>query len=113
LGYKRPPVTARFKRGKSGNRKGRPTGRPNLATLTKAIFNQTVLVREGDKTRHMPVCEAIVRSLVGKAGQGDARALFLPVMDLLEMTGRTNDISDEERQKARHALPAPFSPRGI
>jgi tetratricopeptide (TPR) repeat protein len=108
VGYKQPPLNSRFKKGKSGNSKGRPRGRPNVATLTKAIFNKTVPVREGDKTRHMPVCEAIVRSQVGKAGQGDARALFT-VMDLLEMTGRTNEISDDERAKRGMHLSAPFS----
>jgi tetratricopeptide (TPR) repeat protein len=108
VGYQRPPVDTRFPKGKSGNPKGRPMGRPNVANLIKAIFNEPVRVREGAKTRHMPVCEAIVRSLVGKAGQGDAPALFT-VMDLLEMTGRTNEISDEERAKRSVHMPGSFS----
>ena len=44
VGYQHPPVTAQFKPGRSGNPKGRPKGRPNVANLTKAIFNEPVLV---------------------------------------------------------------------
>ena len=42
-----------------------------MANLTKALFNELVRVREGAKTRYMPVGEAIIRLLVGKAGHDD------------------------------------------
>jgi tetratricopeptide (TPR) repeat protein len=98
VGYKRPPVSGQFKRGKSGNAGGRPKGRPNVATLTKALFNAPVTVREGGTVRRMSTGEAIFRSQVAQAGGGDERSL-LTVMDILEMTGRTKDVSDEEREK--------------
>jgi tetratricopeptide (TPR) repeat protein len=105
VGYKRPPVNDRFKPGKSGNPKGRPKGRKNVANVIKDLFNASVAVRAGDKTLHMPTCEAIVRVSVNKAVSGDARSLFA-VMDLLEMTGRMNEISEEEKLKRRLKLPA-------
>ena len=105
VGYRRPPVRGQFKRGQSGNPKGRPKGRPNVSTLTKALFNEPVPVREGGKTRRMPACEAMFRLQVAQAGAGDARSLFT-VMDILEMTGRTTEISDEERDKRAMHLPA-------
>ena len=108
VGYKHPPVTAQFKPGRSGNPKGRPKGRPNVANLTKAMFNEPVPVRQGGKTRQMPTCEAIVRVLVGKAGQGDARSLTA-IMDILEMAGKTNDITDEALEKRTMHLPDSFS----
>jgi tetratricopeptide (TPR) repeat protein len=46
----------------------------------------------------MSTGEAIFRSQVAQAGGGDGRSLFT-VMDILEMTGRTKDVSDEEREK--------------
>ena len=35
VGYGRPPAHARFKPGKSGNPRGRPTGRKNLTTVIR------------------------------------------------------------------------------
>ena len=73
-GYQQPPAKTRFPKGRSGNPQGRPKGRPNIAHLIKEILNESVPVREGDKSRKMPTCEAIIRVLVMKAGQGDAQA---------------------------------------
>lgn len=108
VGYGRPPAGGQFSKGRSGNPKGRPKGQPNVASLTRLLFNEPVLVRQGGKTSHMPTAEAVFRSLVAQAARGDARALFT-VMDILEMTGRTNDISDEERAKRAMHLPASMS----
>ena len=107
VGYKHPPVKGQFKKGTSGNPKGRRKGSPNVANLTKAAFNQPVTVREGGQTRVMPAAEAIVRSLVAKAGQGDIASLNA-VMDIIEMTGHTADISDERAKNAMR-LPGTFS----
>jgi tetratricopeptide (TPR) repeat protein len=107
VGYKHPPATGQFKKGTSGNPKGRRKGSPNVANLTKAALNQPVTVREGGKTRVMPAAEAIIRSLVAKGGQGDAASLKA-VMEIVEMTGHTADISDD-RAKNSLRLPAPFS----
>ena len=107
VGYKRPPATGQFKKGTSGNPKGRRKGSPNVANLTKAAFNQPVTVREGGKTRVMPAAEAIIRSLVAKGGQGDTASLKA-VMEIVEMTGHTADISDE-RAKNSLRLPGTFS----
>src|SRR3954447_13788801 len=85
VGYKRPPVSGQFKKGKSGNRKGRPRGRPNIATLHKALFNEPVKVREGGKSRLIPAGEAILLLQASKATRGDQRSLFA-VMDILNMT---------------------------
>src|SRR5438105_10771914 len=108
VGYKRPPTDTRFNPGRSGNPKGRPRGRPNAANVFQSAFNKPVPVRQGGRTRNMPTCEAIIRSLVGKAVQGDTRSLTA-VMEIIEMTGRTDDITDEQREKIAMHLSAPFS----
>ena len=46
-GYKRPPANKRFAKGKSGNRKGRPKGTPNVADILARLFNKKVSVRDG------------------------------------------------------------------
>src|SRR5260221_11688520 len=84
VGYKRPPANSRFSPGQSGNPKGRPKGRKNVANVIRDLLNASVPVRTGDKTRHMPTCEAMARVTVNKAIGGDRRSLFA-VMDFLEM----------------------------
>jgi tetratricopeptide (TPR) repeat protein len=108
VGYQHPPAERQFKAAESGNPAGRPTGRLNVANLIKEIFNETVPVREGNRTRRLPTAEAIIRSLVAKAGQGDASALFT-VMDLIEMSGRMDELGDEELGRRQMVLPGSFS----
>lgn len=47
IGYKRPPASKRFAKGKSGNRKGRPKGTPNVADILARLFNKKISVRGG------------------------------------------------------------------
>ncbi len=45
VGYGRPPTEHQFKPGKSGNRRGRPKGSKNEATLINEILNRKIEVR--------------------------------------------------------------------
>ena len=61
VGYRRPPLHSRFKPGQSGNLKGRPAGRPNVKSMIERVIHQKLPVRQGEKTRKMPMFEAIRR----------------------------------------------------
>jgi hypothetical protein len=81
VGYKRPPKETRFKKGQSGNPKGRPKTL-NLNRDSDWSANAIVLkegerlisVREGNEIRDMPVIEAVVRKQFGTALGGNAYA---------------------------------------
>ena len=74
-GYCAPPEATRFKKGVSGNPKGRPKGRVNVATaLTKAL-REKVVINENGRRRTVTKLEAAVKQLVNKAAGGDLRAL--------------------------------------
>ena len=75
VGYCRPPSSRRFKKGHSGNPRGRPKGAKNLATYFDAILKQKVSVREGGHVKTMSKAEAMVHSVVLKAMKGDSKAL--------------------------------------
>jgi len=74
IGYKKPPVRTRFKKGKSGHPTGRPKGTPNYATAFEEALNEPVVVNEGGQRKTVGKIVAIIKQLVNKATQGDARA---------------------------------------
>ena len=41
--------------GQSGNPKGRPAGRPNVKSMIERVIHQKLPVRQGEKTREMPM----------------------------------------------------------
>jgi hypothetical protein len=74
VGYQRPPKHSQFKPGQSGNPKGRPVGSLNVNTLLKRAITKKVTVREGEKTRQMPVVELMFQTHTTKAAKGDPRS---------------------------------------
>jgi len=81
VGHRRPPKHTRFKPGISGNPKGRPRSRKNLATVFDAMSNERVSVNENGKRKTLTILERIMKQLGRKAAGGDQRAQRL-YMDL-------------------------------
>src|SRR6202030_3462192 len=46
VGYGKPPRHTRFKKGRSGNPRGRPNGSKNLSTLLSETLSEPVIVAE-------------------------------------------------------------------
>jgi hypothetical protein len=75
VGYGKPPVDTRFKKGESGNPKGRPKGTQNFATVLLRTLREQVIINENGRRREISKLEAAVKQLVNKAASGDLRAL--------------------------------------
>jgi len=75
VGYAKPPKSGQFKKGKSGNKKGRPKGARSLKTVLQAELAQKLPVKEDGKVRKISKMEALAKKLVANALSGDARAL--------------------------------------
>jgi len=75
VGYGKPPKTRQFKKGKSGNPRGRPKGSLNLATDLTAELGEHITVREDGRPRKVSKQRALIKSLMAKALQGDVRAM--------------------------------------
>jgi hypothetical protein len=98
VGYKRPPMHTRFQRGKSGNPRGRPAGRPNLKTMVERVIHQRVPIRHSEKTRDVPMLQAMVHAHAQKAAKGDARSAgvilnFVHKAGLFPDQDQANDLS--------------------
>ena len=91
IGYRRPPAAGQFKRGSSGNPKGRPKGSRNFVTLLEKELGQTVVVTEGGKKKTITRMQAMVKRLVAGALQGDQKAL-LTLIEVLRRTGKFEQV---------------------
>jgi hypothetical protein len=75
VGFGKPPKGNQFRKGASGNPRGRPTGRLNLKTVLERILQEKVVINENGVRRVVTKFEAAFKHLVNKAASGDLRAL--------------------------------------
>ena len=75
VGYGKPPKHTRFKKGHSGNPKGRPKGSRNFSSDVKKILKQPVRVSTGGKTKTVSTQFAALQRLREKALNGNDRPL--------------------------------------
>jgi hypothetical protein len=64
VGYGKPPRNTRFKKGQSGNPRGRAPGVKNLKTLLIDTLNEPVVVTENGGRRTISKRQAIIKQLV-------------------------------------------------
>ena len=102
IGRGKPPKHTHFKKGRSGNPKGRPPGTRNLKTDLTNELGGRIRVREGDRETLISKQEAFVKSLVARALKGDSRASSLLVtmmaklLDVASAPAPTEVSADEQ-----------------
>lgn len=75
IGYGKPPRQTQFRKGQSGNPKGRPKGSKNAATILRELMDRKIPVRAGGgPARPIKVIEAILTRVTEAALRGDTKA---------------------------------------
>ena len=95
VGYKKPPRSTRFKKGQSGNPRGRPSGSKNLSTLLSEALNEPVIIAENGRRRRINKRQAIIKQLVNQSANGDWRAVKMLLEILRDIEGQTEPAADE------------------
>ncbi len=75
VGFAKPPKRTRYRKGSSGNPRGRPKGKSNLATVLERILQEKITLLQNGKERVVTKFEAAIEQLVNKAASGDLVAL--------------------------------------
>jgi hypothetical protein len=75
IGYGRPPRDTQFKKGRSGNPKGRPKGSLNFSTLIEKELKAKITVNENGVRKRITKKHAIAKQLVNRAATGDHKAI--------------------------------------
>ena len=88
VGYGKPPRHTQFKRGQSGNPRGRPSGSKNFATLVTEALNEPVTIAEDGGRRKISKREAIIKQLVNRSAKADWRAITILLNIVREIEGR-------------------------
>ncbi|WP_311275576.1 DUF5681 domain-containing protein [Methylobacterium sp. WCS2018Hpa-22] len=107
IGYGKPPADRRFRKGQSGNPRGRPRGhsaplgrRDLLDAFTQAAREPIAITKDGRTIRTTQI-EALAQQLTRKALQGDMKAakLLFNTIKALAPADEPDGMSHEERLK--------------
>jgi hypothetical protein len=77
VGYKKPPKGSQWKKGQSGNSKGRPKGKKSLTTIGLDMFHKPVTVLQNGKAIKISMIDAVRAKLLATAMKGDLKAMKL------------------------------------
>jgi hypothetical protein len=104
-GYGHPPVNMRFKKGQSGNPRGRPKGGRSLATILNRALRERVVINEGGRRKTVTKLEAAVKQVTNKAASGDpvaGRQLFTLIQIIEQQPQETsmaiNSLDDNDQK---------------
>jgi Family of unknown function (DUF5681) len=75
VGFGKPPKHTRFRKGISGNPRGKPKGTRNLATILERTLREKVVINENGTRKTITKLEAALKQLVNKAASGDLAAM--------------------------------------
>src|SRR5258705_13111656 len=92
VGYGKPPRDTRFKKGQSGNPRGRPPGAKNLKTLLSEALNEMVVVTENGGRRKVTKRRAIITQLVNRSATADFRAIKI-LLDIVRDIERQSELT--------------------
>jgi hypothetical protein len=95
VGYRKPPQHSRFKKGQSGNPRGRPKGSESFARLARRILNEKIVIRENGERRTITKLQAALKQLANKAAAGDPRAIR-DVLKLQPVLAQQEDANDDK-----------------
>ena len=100
VGYGNPPKHTQFKKGQSGNPKGRPKGVKNLTTDLQEELESKIQITEDGKQKTVTKQRAMLKQMLQKAMNGDARSADVLIKLAISIEESKSGIIDDEELAA-------------
>jgi hypothetical protein len=96
VGYKRPPVESRFKKGQSGNPQGRRRRRPaTVAAILADELQSTVVINENGRRLKVQRIQVLIKEAVNQATKGN----FQPLVLITKILGSLEQLNSTATRK--------------
>jgi hypothetical protein len=103
-GYGKPPKANQFRKGRTGNPRGRARGEENIISAFKRHVLKRVKIKDGDQIRTITLAEAVILKNYGAALQKDSFAMG-NVFRLAEASDEFVDRTDAKQVGMPIAVP--------
>lgn len=97
VGRGKPPKKTQFKKGQSGNPRGRRKGSKNFKSTLQTELKRQVTINEDGRRKRISKREAVAKQLVNKAVSGDPKALPVLLREALSYETDSEDGSTGPR----------------
>jgi hypothetical protein len=104
VGYGKPPTANQFRKGRTGNPRGRGKGEENMASAFKRHVLKRVRIKDGDQTRAITLAEAVILKNYNAALQKNPLAMG-NMFRLAEDAGEFVDFTDKKQVGMPIAVP--------
>jgi hypothetical protein len=93
VGYRKPPKETQFKKGQSGNPKGRPKGSVNFIQSMEIELAKPIVISTNGKQEIVTKIAAIAKQLTNKAAMGDMKAMphLMKITEKIAMEHKRQD----------------------
>ena len=109
-GYGKPPKKHQFKKGVSGNPRGRPKGKKSFTALFKKLENEKITIQINGKTEKLTIEQAILKRVMidSVVGKSSSARLYLQTKQTILAMPETEGMSASERNKQDQAIRESF-----
>lgn len=95
VGWKRPPKASQFKKGESGNSKGRPKLAKSFKTDLQEELEEVIAISDSGKTKSITKQRALLKRLMASALNGNMQALKTLLMLINAVIPQKEEIIEE------------------
>jgi hypothetical protein len=98
IGYAKPPQETQFKKGVSGNSRGRPRGSKNLLSILNTLANEDIkITKPNGTTIKMPKKAVALLKALNAACSGDTKSLGLLLPHLLAADAKAEETEIKKK----------------